>query len=118
MGAVGSLCLSGCLDPFDFEESSFLGFASAELGIDSTDNRGVCVFDADQDGDHDLLITRAEGPHLWINLGDGLFDEQGVHRYHERPANESLIMQNRTKDLGLFLQDHSWQIEPGPGDRE
>ena len=80
MGAVGSLCLSGCLYPFDFEESSFLGFESAELGIDSTDNRGVCVFDADQDGDHDLLITRAEGPHLWINLGDGLFDEQGASR--------------------------------------
>ena len=47
-----------------------------------------------------------------------LFDEQGVHRYHERPANDSLVMQNRTKDLGLFLQDHNWQIEPGPGDRE
>ena len=42
-----------------------------------------------------------------------LFDAQGVHRYHERPANETLVMQNRTKDLGLFLQEHRWEIEPG-----
>ena len=41
-----------------------------------------------------------------------LFDADGVHRFHERPANDSLIVQNRTKDLGLFLQDHRWAIEP------
>ena len=41
-----------------------------------------------------------------------LFDENGVHRFHERPANDNLIIQNRTKDLGLFLQDHRWEIEP------
>jgi len=41
-----------------------------------------------------------------------LFDQDGVHRFHERPANDSLIVQNRTKDLGLFLQDHRWEIEP------
>ncbi|MBZ0152498.1 MAG: ABC transporter ATP-binding protein [Planctomycetes bacterium] len=40
-----------------------------------------------------------------------LFDEHGVHRFHERPANDNLIVQNRTKDLGLFLQEHRWQIE-------
>jgi len=41
-----------------------------------------------------------------------LFDEDGVHRFQERPASDSLIVQNRTKDLGLFLQDHHWVIEP------
>ncbi|MBM4060857.1 MAG: ABC transporter ATP-binding protein [Planctomycetes bacterium] len=41
-----------------------------------------------------------------------LFDADGVHRYEERPANAQLIVQNRTKDLGLFLQDHRWRIEP------
>lgn len=41
-----------------------------------------------------------------------LFDEIGVHRFHERPANDNLIVQNRTKDLGLFLQPHTWDIEP------
>jgi len=45
-----------------------------------------------------------------------LFDEQGVHRFHERPAEETLIVQNRTKDLGLFLQDHRWEIEPLGGE--
>lgn len=40
-----------------------------------------------------------------------LFDETGVHRFEERPANENLIVQNRTKDLGLFLQEHRWEIE-------
>ena len=44
-----------------------------------------------------------------------LFDAQGVHRFHERPANETLIVQNRTKDLGLFLQEHSWELEPKDG---
>ncbi|MBL8722639.1 MAG: ABC transporter ATP-binding protein [Planctomycetes bacterium] len=41
-----------------------------------------------------------------------LFDAEGVHRFEERPAQEQLIVQNRTKDLGLFLQDHRWRIEP------
>ncbi len=45
-----------------------------------------------------------------------LFDEHGVHRFHERPANDTLIVQNRTKDLGLFLQDHRWEIEPLRGE--
>ncbi|MCR9248010.1 MAG: ABC transporter ATP-binding protein [bacterium] len=40
-----------------------------------------------------------------------LFDENGVHRFHERPATENLVIQNRTKDLGLFLQDHRWSID-------
>jgi ABC-type polysaccharide/polyol phosphate transport system ATPase subunit len=44
-----------------------------------------------------------------------LFDEMGTHRFQERPAKENLIVQNRTKDLGLFLQDHRWIVEPLPG---
>ncbi|MFO1076101.1 MAG: polysaccharide ABC transporter ATP-binding protein [Planctomycetota bacterium] len=40
-----------------------------------------------------------------------LFDENGVHRFQERPATQNLIVQNRTKDLGLFLQEHRWQID-------
>jgi energy-coupling factor transporter ATP-binding protein EcfA2 len=41
-----------------------------------------------------------------------LFDEHGVHRFHERPAIDNLIVANRTKDVGMFLQAHRWQIEP------
>jgi ABC-type polysaccharide/polyol phosphate transport system ATPase subunit len=40
-----------------------------------------------------------------------LFDEHGVHYFQERPARDNLIVQNRTKDLGLFLQDHRWTIQ-------
>ncbi|MCB9877902.1 MAG: ABC transporter ATP-binding protein [Planctomycetes bacterium] len=40
-----------------------------------------------------------------------LFDQNGAHRFHERPADDNLIVQNRTKDLGLFLQAHRWDVE-------
>jgi lipopolysaccharide transport system ATP-binding protein len=41
-----------------------------------------------------------------------LFDQHGVHRFTERPAAQNLVVANRTKDVGLFLQDYRWQIEP------
>ncbi len=41
-----------------------------------------------------------------------LFDEHGVHRFQERPASDNLIVVNRTKDVGLFLQAHRWAVEP------
>ncbi|MBL8728486.1 MAG: ABC transporter ATP-binding protein [Planctomycetes bacterium] len=44
-----------------------------------------------------------------------LFDENGIHRFQERPARENLVVQNRTKDLGLFLQEHRWIVEPVTG---
>ncbi|MCO4768605.1 MAG: CRTAC1 family protein [Deltaproteobacteria bacterium] len=77
LGAAG-LCLGGCLPEFDFEASSFRGFAEGDFGIETRDGRGVCVFDADGDRDQDVLITRAAGPDLWINLGEGQFDERGA----------------------------------------
>lgn len=43
-----------------------------------------------------------------------LFDENGVHRFHEQPTTQNLIVQNRTKDLGLFLQSHRWTTEEAP----
>jgi ABC-type polysaccharide/polyol phosphate transport system ATPase subunit len=41
-----------------------------------------------------------------------LLDKHGVHRFHERPAEQNLIVQNRTKDLGLYLEEHHWTIDP------
>jgi hypothetical protein len=41
-----------------------------------------------------------------------LLDGNGVHRFHERPSEQNLVVQNRTKDIGLFLQEHRWQVEP------
>lgn len=40
-----------------------------------------------------------------------IFDETGSHVYQERPAPQNLIVANRTKDLGLFLQDHRWTTQ-------
>jgi lipopolysaccharide transport system ATP-binding protein len=41
-----------------------------------------------------------------------LLDSRGVHIFHEVPTTENLIVQNRTKELGLFLQEHEWRVEP------
>ena len=46
------------------------------------------------------------------NLPVWLLDERGLHRHHERPVEQKLVVQNRTRDLGLFLQDHEWSVEP------
>ncbi|MCC6781572.1 MAG: ABC transporter ATP-binding protein [Planctomycetes bacterium] len=46
-----------------------------------------------------------------------LLDAHGVHRFHESTAAENLIVQNRTKELGLFLTEREWRVEtitPGP----
>ena len=46
-----------------------------------------------------------------------LLDAQGVHRFHELPCKQNLIILNRDKELGLFLADRSWEVdvvEPGP----
>ena len=32
-----------------------------------------------------------------------LLDEKGVHRFHEQPCSDNLIIQNRDRELGLFL---------------
>ncbi|MEZ5963037.1 MAG: ABC transporter ATP-binding protein [Planctomycetota bacterium] len=40
-----------------------------------------------------------------------LLDARGVHRYHEMPASKNLIVENRTKDLGVVLHDHQWHVE-------
>lgn len=40
-----------------------------------------------------------------------LLDEKGVHRFHERPCTQNLIIQNRDKELGLFLAERKWKID-------
>ncbi|MFY9343862.1 MAG: polysaccharide ABC transporter ATP-binding protein [Planctomycetota bacterium] len=40
-----------------------------------------------------------------------LFDATGVHRFTERPAKQNLVVVNRTKDVGLFLQESRWAVE-------
>ncbi len=40
-----------------------------------------------------------------------LLDARGVHRFHETTCTENLIVQNRTKELGLFYAPREWKVE-------
>ncbi len=51
------------------------------------------------------LLSGEFGVAIW------LFDENGVHLYQELPAKQNLVVANRTKDLGLFLQAHRWDVQ-------
>jgi ABC-type polysaccharide/polyol phosphate transport system ATPase subunit len=39
-----------------------------------------------------------------------VMDATGVHRYHQALCDRNLVVQNRGKEVGLFLQDHSWTV--------
>lgn len=46
-----------------------------------------------------------------------LLDHTGLNRLHKTACTENLVIQNRNKELGLFLADRHWQvdvIEPPP----
>ncbi|HMQ23670.1 MAG TPA: hypothetical protein PKE00_14335, partial [Planctomycetota bacterium] len=40
-----------------------------------------------------------------------LLDAKGVHRFHELPCRQNLIIQNRDKELGIFKTERRWQVE-------
>ncbi len=40
-----------------------------------------------------------------------LFDEGGVHRYHEFLLPENVIIRNRTKEVGLVRVAHDWELD-------
>ncbi|HET6204988.1 MAG TPA: ABC transporter ATP-binding protein [Planctomycetota bacterium] len=42
-----------------------------------------------------------------------LFDVRAVHRYDQFICRRPLVVLNRGKDVGLFLQDHEWEVRPG-----
>ncbi|MBI3819639.1 MAG: ATP-binding cassette domain-containing protein [Planctomycetes bacterium] len=42
-----------------------------------------------------------------------LLDGPGMHRYDHAMSPSNLNVRNRTKDVGLVLQQHDWLIEPG-----
>jgi len=37
-------------------------------------------------------------------------DGRGVHRYHQFLTSRNLVVMNKGKEVGLFLQDHSWNL--------
>lgn len=41
-----------------------------------------------------------------------LLDDKGVHRLHERPTTENLIVANRTREEGMVRQAHHWTVQP------
>jgi lipopolysaccharide transport system ATP-binding protein len=47
-----------------------------------------------------------------------LMDRTGVHRYHQSMCDKNLVVQNRGKEVGLFLQEHSWTVRDTDGLRE
>ncbi len=103
------LALAGCTAELDFRDDTFLGFEAADLGIDSRYTRGVCVVDVDGDLDPDVVLTRALGVHLWINDGDGRFDEQGSFRGMPGPAEWlgcGAADVDEDGDEDLLLTDH------------
>jgi len=93
-----------------------------QVAIGAMRSDGTLCF-AHSTGFADMPLDFEEGyvdlhmPNLCLLSGEftipiWLFDEHGVHRFQERPAKDNLIVQNRTKDLGLFLQEHRFELHP------
>ena len=70
----------------------------------------------------DVTLDFAEGvvtlvlPELALLSGEfvvpvWLLDARGVHRFHEAPCEENLVVQNRDKELGLFYTAREWKVE-------
>lgn len=47
-----------------------------------------------------------------------LFDGDGLHRYQERIADEDLVVNNATKEVGLVRLEHDWQLTDDAADDE
>ena len=65
---------------------------SAGLGLMLTESNGAAWGDVNNDGHPDLYVTSAvpsQANHLYINLGDGTFDEEGVVRSASIPTTSN-----------------------------
>ena len=74
----------------------------------------MCAATASGGGVPERFVDREDGR---LDLSEWLLDHKGVHRFHETTATENLIVQNRTKELGLFYADREWKVDvmkPGP----
>jgi ABC-type polysaccharide/polyol phosphate transport system ATPase subunit len=40
-----------------------------------------------------------------------LLDKRGVHRFHETTCTQNLVVQNRTKELGMYYTERDWKVE-------
>lgn len=61
-------------------------------------------------------VVRLSIPRLQLLSGEfvvfvWLLDAGGVHRYHQALCDTNLLVLNKGKEVGLFLQEHSWKVE-------
>ena len=65
-------------------------------------------------------IVRYRIPRIQLLSGEfivatWLLDKTGVHRFHQLLCGKNLVVRNRGKEVGLFLQDHEWHVEERKG---
>ena len=92
-----------------------------QLAVGATRKEGLLLFAHSTQFDNVALqfqegVVTLELPDLRLLAGElvvpvWLLDHRGVHRFHELPASKNLIVENRTKDLGVVLHDHRWKVE-------
>ncbi|MCB9883271.1 MAG: ATP-binding cassette domain-containing protein [Planctomycetes bacterium] len=89
-----------------------LGFLRSDTTLcmaDSTQFDGITL-----DGEKGMVTYHV--PHLRLLSGTFvvfaiLFDGAGIHRYDTAHIEHDLVVLNRGKEVGLFLQDHSWKVD-------
>ena len=95
------------------------------------DTVDLALFDADHDGDLDVLLVNADGPNeLLSNNGDGTFrpiaSAQGIGGPGrgsrtvvpvdlDRDRDVDLVVVNRAPPHSAYLNDRLWQYRPAPG---
>jgi lipopolysaccharide transport system ATP-binding protein len=84
------------------------------VGFTRSEGTLVCTAHSGLDGvplEFDEAVVTVRFPRLDLLSGEfvvpvWLLDQNGVHRFHERPTKANLIVQNRTKEVGLIRQQH------------
>lgn len=89
------------------------------VGFTRKEGTLMCTAHSGMDGvpmEFDEAIVTVRFPQTDLLSGEfvvpvWLLDQNGLHRFHERPTEANLIVQNRTKEVGLFRQRHEWDVQ-------
>ena len=92
---------------------------SLAIGFTRTDQTLCLAMTSEFDG---VLVEAEEAvvtlvlPELKLLSGEfvvpvWLLDAKGVHRFHEKPCIDNLVIQNRDRELGLFYAERRWDID-------
>jgi plastocyanin len=110
-GSGTNVLLRNLGDGVFLDESDAAGVAGNPSG------KGACVLDVDDDGWMDLFVTtgREYGNQLFMNQGDGTFDDQAVARGVSDPAKRfgvgtacEDLDNDGDPDIALITHDKSW----------